>query len=115
VGEGIRKEERQQRKWVENRKKILNSGNEPKNVLTVKELVLSRAQNELFFRCKKPQSKRKREQKCTIRRLNARVALAAFDLTRAQDCIAKGLSAMEQFEYVDENKGDRHWTGSQGK
>jgi tetratricopeptide (TPR) repeat protein len=30
--------------------------------------------------------------------VNARVALAELDLTRAQDCIAKGLSAMEGFE-----------------
>jgi tetratricopeptide (TPR) repeat protein len=30
--------------------------------------------------------------------MNARVAMAAHDLTRAQDCIAKGLSAMEGFE-----------------
>jgi hypothetical protein len=29
---------------------------------------------------------------------NARVAMAAHDLTRAQDCIAKGLSAIEGFE-----------------
>ena len=29
---------------------------------------------------------------------NARVAMAELDLTRAQDCIAKGLSAMEGFE-----------------
>jgi len=30
--------------------------------------------------------------------VNARVAMAELDLTRAQDCIAKGLSAMEGFE-----------------
>jgi hypothetical protein len=30
--------------------------------------------------------------------VNARVAMAERDLTRAQDCIAKGLSAMEGFE-----------------
>jgi len=30
--------------------------------------------------------------------MNARVAMAAHDLTRAQDCIANGLSAMEGFE-----------------
>jgi DNA-binding winged helix-turn-helix (wHTH) protein/tetratricopeptide (TPR) repeat protein len=30
--------------------------------------------------------------------VNARVAIAEFDLTKAQDCIAKGLSAMEDFE-----------------
>jgi hypothetical protein len=29
---------------------------------------------------------------------NARVAMAELDLTRAQDCIAKALSAMEGFE-----------------
>jgi hypothetical protein len=36
-------------KYVENRKKILNSGNEPKNILKAKELVFSGAQNELVF------------------------------------------------------------------
>jgi hypothetical protein len=30
--------------------------------------------------------------------VNARVAMAELELTRAQDCIAKGLSAMEGFE-----------------
>jgi hypothetical protein len=30
--------------------------------------------------------------------VSARVAMAELDLTRAQDCIAKGLSAMEGFE-----------------
>ena len=30
--------------------------------------------------------------------VNARIAMAELDLTRAQDCIAKGLSAMEGFE-----------------
>jgi tetratricopeptide (TPR) repeat protein len=30
--------------------------------------------------------------------VNARVAIAELDLTKAQDCIAKGLSAMENFE-----------------
>src|SRR5258708_31970022 len=30
--------------------------------------------------------------------VNARVAMAALDQTRAQDCIANGLSAMEDFE-----------------
>ncbi|MGD0457614.1 MAG: hypothetical protein ABSC21_07695 [Terriglobia bacterium] len=46
-------------KWVENRKKILNSGNEPKNILKAKELAFSGAQNELVFERKKAQSKRK--------------------------------------------------------
>jgi hypothetical protein len=32
------------------------------------------------------------------REVNARVAMAELDLTRAQDCVAKGLSAMEGFE-----------------
>jgi hypothetical protein len=46
-------------KCVENRKKILNGGNEPKNLLKAKELALSGAQNELVFERKKGQSKRK--------------------------------------------------------
>jgi hypothetical protein len=46
-------------KCVENRKKILNRGNEPKNVLKGKELTLSGAKNELVFERKKGQSKRK--------------------------------------------------------
>jgi hypothetical protein len=46
-------------KCVENRKKILNRGNEPKNMLKAKELTFSGAQNELVFERKKAQSKRK--------------------------------------------------------
>ncbi len=41
-------------KCAENRKKILNSGNEPKNVLKAKDLEFSEAQNKLLFECKKP-------------------------------------------------------------
>jgi hypothetical protein len=47
-------------KCVENRKKILNSGNEPKNILKAKELAFSGAKNELVFECNKPQSKPKK-------------------------------------------------------
>jgi len=46
-------------KCVENRKKILNRGNEPKNMLKAKELAFSGAKNELVFERKKAQSKRK--------------------------------------------------------
>ena len=58
-GEGIRREERRQGKCVENRKKILNGGNEPKNVFKAKELAFLGAKNELVFQCQKTQSKRK--------------------------------------------------------
>jgi hypothetical protein len=43
----------------ENTKKILNRGNEPKNVLKAKELAFSGAENELVFQSQKPQTKRK--------------------------------------------------------
>jgi hypothetical protein len=43
-----------------NAKKILNRGNEPKNLLKTKELAFSGAQNEPNFHCRKPQSKPKR-------------------------------------------------------
>jgi hypothetical protein len=39
-------------KCVEYRKKILNSGNEPKNTLKTKGLAFSGAKNELVFECK---------------------------------------------------------------
>jgi hypothetical protein len=58
--------------------------------------------------------------------VNARVAMAELDLTRAQDCIAKGLSAMEGFEVplaawrvhatafeLYQNSGDRDLVESQ--
>ena len=62
--EGVRSRPGGGGKWVENRKKILNSGNEPKNILKAKELAFSGAQNELFFERKKAQSKRKMGPKC---------------------------------------------------
>jgi hypothetical protein len=43
-----------------NAKKILNRGNEPKDLLKTKDLAFSGAQNELFFECKKARSKRKK-------------------------------------------------------
>ena len=50
-------------KCVENRKKILNSGNEPKNVLNTKELSFSGAKNELVFEVQKTQNKPKKAAK----------------------------------------------------
>jgi hypothetical protein len=50
-------------KCLENRKKILNRGNELKNLLKSKELTFSGAQNELVFERNKAQSKRKMEPK----------------------------------------------------
>ena len=47
-------------KCVENRKKILNSGNEPKNVLNTKELSFSEAKNELVFEGKRTPIKAKK-------------------------------------------------------
>jgi hypothetical protein len=44
-------------KWGENAKKILNRGNEPKDLLKTKELAFSGAKNELFFECHKGQPK----------------------------------------------------------
>jgi hypothetical protein len=50
-------------KWVENRKKILNSGNEPKNILKAKKLAFSGAKNELVFERKNAQTNRRMEPK----------------------------------------------------
>jgi hypothetical protein len=50
-------------KCVENREKILNRGNEPKNLLKAKELAFSGAKNELVFECKKAQTNRRMEPK----------------------------------------------------
>jgi Na+-transporting NADH:ubiquinone oxidoreductase subunit NqrF len=47
-------------KCAENRKKILNSGNEPKNVMKTKELSFSGAKNELVFECKRTPIKAKK-------------------------------------------------------
>jgi len=47
-------------KCVENRKKILNSGNEPKNILKTKELEFSGAKNELVLEGKRTQIKAKK-------------------------------------------------------
>ena len=58
-GKGVRNRRGGGGKCVENRKKILNRGNEPKNVLKAKELAFSGAKNELVFERKKAQSKRK--------------------------------------------------------
>jgi hypothetical protein len=38
-------------KWGENTKKILNRGNEPKDLLKAKELEVSGVKNELVFQC----------------------------------------------------------------
>ncbi len=43
----------------ENAKKMLFRGNEPKTLLKIKNLAFSRPQNELYFVCKKPQSKQR--------------------------------------------------------
>jgi hypothetical protein len=43
-------------KWTQNAKKILLRGNKPKNLLKVKELAFSGAQNEVPFECPKTQS-----------------------------------------------------------
>jgi hypothetical protein len=44
-------------KSAQNAKKILNRGNEPKNLLKANELAFSGAQNEPNFQAQKPQSK----------------------------------------------------------
>jgi hypothetical protein len=46
---GVRDQRGDRGKCVENRKKILNSGNEPKNILKTKELAFLGAKNELVF------------------------------------------------------------------
>jgi hypothetical protein len=62
-GKGVRNRPGGGGKCVENRKKILNRGNEPKNILIAKELAFSGAKNELVFECKNAQTKRKMEPK----------------------------------------------------
>jgi hypothetical protein len=47
-------------KSAQNAKKILNRGNEPKNILKTMELAFFGAQNEPNFQCQKPQSKLRR-------------------------------------------------------
>jgi hypothetical protein len=59
-GKGVADRRGGRGKWVEKGKKILNSGNEPKNVLRTKDLAFSEAQNELVFECKKGQSNPKK-------------------------------------------------------
>jgi hypothetical protein len=48
---------------AQNTKKILNSGNEPKNVLKTRELSFSGAKNELLFEGKRTQIKAKNRAK----------------------------------------------------
>ena len=62
-GKGVRNRPGGGGKCVENRKKILNRGNEPKNMLKVKALAFSATQNELVFERKNAQTKRKMEAK----------------------------------------------------
>ena len=50
-------------KCVEKRKKILNRGNEPNNVLNTKDLAFLGAKNELVFECKRTQIKPQKEAK----------------------------------------------------
>jgi hypothetical protein len=47
-------------KCVENRKKILNSGNEPKKLLKTQELTFSGSKNELVFEGKRTQNRAKK-------------------------------------------------------
>jgi hypothetical protein len=57
---GVRDRRGGRGKCVENRKKILNSGNEPKNVLKTQELAFSAAKNELVLEGKRTQIKAKK-------------------------------------------------------
>ena len=57
---GVRDRRGGRGKCVENRKKILNSGNEPKNVLKTQELSFSGAKNELVLEGKRTQIKAKK-------------------------------------------------------
>jgi hypothetical protein len=59
VGEGVQTGAGHQRKCPGDRKKILNRGNEPKNVFKAKELAFLRAKNELVFHAKKPNESEK--------------------------------------------------------
>jgi hypothetical protein len=68
-------------KCAENRKKILNSGNEPKNVLKTKELSFSGAKNELVFERKKGQTKPKKWPK--------NILLCGFEPDIAEECMRR--------------------------
>jgi hypothetical protein len=57
---GVRDQRGGSGKCVENRKKILNSGNEPKNMLKTQELAFLGAKNELGFEGKRTQIKAKK-------------------------------------------------------
>jgi len=57
---GVRDRRGGRGKFAENRKKILNSGNEPKNLLKTQALAFLRAKNELGFGGKRTQTKAKK-------------------------------------------------------
>ena len=57
---GVRDQRGGRGKCVENRKKILNSASEPKNVLKTKEVAFSGVKNELGFEGKRTQIKAKK-------------------------------------------------------
>jgi len=58
-GKEVRKRPAEGGKWQENAKKILNGGNEPKELLKTQHLAFLGAKNEPNFECKNSRSKRK--------------------------------------------------------
>jgi hypothetical protein len=58
-GKEIRKWPAEGGKWQENARKILNRGNEPKDLLKTQHLAFLGAENEPNFECRRSRSKRK--------------------------------------------------------
>jgi hypothetical protein len=58
-GEGGSESARRREKVGKNAKKILNRGNEPKDLLKTQGLAFSEPKNELFLECNKRQSNRR--------------------------------------------------------
>ena len=84
-------------RWAQMAKKILNRRNEPKDLLKIRELAFSEAENELFVKSKKPQTKRKisptfdecgtEEQVSGVRSQNEAHLLPEFCLLLTADCL----------------------------
>jgi hypothetical protein len=60
-GKEIRKRPAGDGKWQEDAKKILNRGNEPKDLLKTEHLAFFGTKNELNFECKNEQIKAKKQ------------------------------------------------------
>jgi len=113
---GVRDQRGGRGKCVENRKKILNSGNEPKNVLQTQELAFSGAKNELVFRANELKLKPKKWPKthllCVIDRLRKNSLGVSFrGVPQARDdeesrIVLKTLRARFLAEFILRGQGE---------